>query len=354
MNIIPLYEPWLLPLAIFSGFVVLRYLFRTIVMRWLKVMTSKTVTTIDEEIVDAINHPLQFLFLVAGVYFALKFSPLTTLAEHIISQHLIDTAIIGSVCWSLFNLSSTTDDILTHILASFGLKLEASLVNIVSAFTRFLLVSISFAMIVSEWGYDINGFIAGLSLGGLAISLAAKDALANVFGSIVIIMDKPFVVGDWISASGVEGTVEKISFRSTSVRTFQQALVYIPNSILCNTPIMNHTKREKRRIEFTLGLTYSATATQIKQTVSQLREYLWQNEAIYNEDLTVTFNAFGASSLNIFVICYTKTTSYVDYLSLKEDINLQLLEILAANGVTAAFPSTSVYFETPLSLKDKV
>ena len=235
------------------------------------------------------------------------------------------------------------------LLGAFLLALEESLANIVSAFLRFFLAAVALAMIVSEWGYDINGFIAGLSLGGLAISLAAKDSLANVFGSIVIIMDKPFMVGDWISANGIEGTVEKISLRSTSIRTFPQALVYVPNSLLSNTPITNHTKRAKRRIEFNLGVTYATTPEQLQKCVQSIHSFLFEHEGIYQEDMTVTFNSFGDSSLNIFVICYTKTTNYIEFLKLREEINFALLNILSEYGVSAAFPSTSVYFETPLA-----
>ncbi len=342
-------EPWLLSLAIFAGFLLIRIIFRSIILKFLRIFASKLTSTTSEDIVDAANHPLQFLILTLGLYFALLASPFSYIAYYAGMQHFIRSILLITVFWALFNLATPTHNLLVTLLNYVGIHLEESLANIVSTFLRFFLAAIALAMVVSEWGYDINGFIAGLSLGGLAISLAAKDSLANVFGSIVIIMDKPFMAGDWISANGIEGTVEKISLRSTSIRTFPQALVYVPNSLLSNTPITNYTKRAKRRIEFNLGVTYSTTPEQMKKCVHNIRSFLTEHDGLYNEDMTVTFDSFGASSLNIFVICYTKTTDYLEFLRLKEEINFALLNIMAEYGVSAAFPSTSVYFETPLA-----
>ena len=342
-------EPWLPSLAIFLGFLLLRIIFRSVIFKFLRIFASKLPFNTNEDIVDAADHPLQFLILILGLYFALLASPLSYIAYYAVIQELVRSSILITVFWTLFNLATTTHNLLVTMLSFLGIQLEESLANIVSAFLRFFIGAIALAMIVSEWGYDINGFIAGLSLGGLAISLAAKDSLANVFGSIVIIMDKPFMVGDWISANGVEGTVEKISLRSTSIRTFPQALVYVPNSLLSNTPITNYTKRAKRRIEFNLGVAYATTPEQMQKCVHSIRNFLNEHEGLYNEDMTVTFDSFGASSLNIFVICYTKTTNYLEFLLLKEEINFALLNIMSEYGVSTAFPSTSVYFETPLT-----
>ena len=177
--------------------------------------------------------------------------------------------------------------------------------------------------------------------------------MANVFGSFVIILDKPFKVGDWISANGVEGTVEKISFRSTCIRTFPQELVYVPNSLLSNTPIINYTKREKRRLEFLLGVTYDTTHDQMQKLVADIRSYLQSSDLVYNDNVMVYFRDYADSSLNIVVICYTKASDTDGYLAAREQINLDIMKILEADGASCAFPSTSVYFETPLKTENK-
>lgn len=341
-------SPWLPAIAILAAFLLIRIVFCTVILRFLKTFAQKLPFATSEDVVSAVSGPVHFLLLVAGVYFALLASPVSHMAQFSPVKSFVRSCVLFSFFWTCFNLTTNAHNLLSSLLGHFGLVLEESLANIVSAFVRFFIVAIAIAMIVSEWGYDINGFIAGLSLGGLAISLAAKDALANVFGSIVIIMDKPFTIGDWIMANGIEGTVEKISLRSTSLRTFPQALVYVPNSLLSNTPIVNYSKRAKRRIDFTLGVTYSTTPAQMEACVQSIRNFLNGHEGLYKEDMTVTFDSFGASSLNVFVICYSKTTNYLEFLRLKEEINFALLDILSANGVSPAFPSTSVYFENAL------
>ncbi len=184
--------------------------------------------------------------------------------------------------------------------------------------------------------------------------MAAKDSLANVFGSLVIIIDKPFVIGDWISANGIEGTVEKITFRSTCLRTFPQELVYIPNSLLSNTAITNFSKREKRRLDFILGLTYDTTYQQMETFVNRLREYLKHHDGVYDDGITVNFQDFGGSSLDIRVVCYTKASAYATYMDVRQQINLDIMKMLEEEKLGCAFPSTSVYFETPLVQKQTI
>jgi MscS family membrane protein len=197
----------------------------------------------------------------------------------------------------------------------------------------------------------------------MAIAFAAKDSLANVFGSIVIITERPFVVGDWISANNVEGIVEKVSFRSTCIRTFYQELVYVPNNLLSNTPIINYTQRQKYRIQFLLGVTYSTTREQLQNVCQQIRQLCEQMDDIYSEGFDVNFFEFGDSSLNIRIVCYAKvpenTQNYAlknsMYHKIRETFNLEVMRILEENGVSCAFPSRSIYFETPIpeAVKEK-
>lgn len=353
MDIVAIIQPWLFSIVILVIFFIARIVFRTIIIDLLLKITSQTESTLDDDIVDAINHPTQFLLLVLGIFFSLQVSPLTSVADHIFTHRLLNSSIVITIFWMLINLATNNKNLLSQLLDMVGLHLDETICNIVSPFLRFCLVALASTMVITEWGYDITGLVAGLSIGGLAISLAAKDALANVFGSIVILLDKPFVVGDWINVNGIEGSVEKISFRSTRLRTFPQALVYVPNSILSNSSILNYTKREKRRIEFTLRLSYSTTSEQMSDFIASVRAFLISHPHIYQEDLTVTFHAYGTSSLDVYVICYTSIIPYVDFLALKEEINLKIMEIVQETEVEMAFPSTSIYFETPLELRQK-
>ena len=150
--------------------------------------------------------------------------------------------------------------------------IDETIGELISALAHMLCIMLGVVMVAKEWDYDITAFIASLGIGAMAIAFAAKDSLANVFGSIVIITERPFVVGDWISANNVEGIVEKVSFRSTCIRTFYQELVYVPNNLLSNTSITNYTQRQKYRIQFLLGVTYSTTREQLQNVCQQIRQ----------------------------------------------------------------------------------
>jgi len=189
-------------------------------------------------------------------------------------------------------------------------------------------------------------------LGGLAFALAAKDLLANIFSGMVIIADRPFSIGDWIKTSDLEGTIEDINFRSTKIRTFEHALVTVPNSNLINAPIINFTKREMRRITFNLGVTYDTPSQALKKCIEKIQHMLVQHPSIDNKTIFVKFDSFGENGLHIFMYFFTKTTVWEEYLNIKQDVNFQILKILEEENVSIAFPRTSHYFETPLQIID--
>ncbi|HIU63783.1 MAG TPA: mechanosensitive ion channel family protein [Candidatus Avacidaminococcus intestinavium] len=342
-----IFEPWLMPLAILASFFLFKLILRPLIRKLLMLFAAKLSASSVQGILDASKAPADFILAVLAFFFALMVSPLESMTNHILMKHLIRSCVIISIFWTFFNLVSSTHDIFLKVLSSFAIRLDAVLSNIISTFLQFFILAVGFAMIVSEWGYDINGFIAGLSLGGLAVSLAAKDALANVFGSIIILMDKPFVIGDWIETLGVEGTVEKISLRSTSIRTYPEALVYLPNSLLANTLIANYSRRSKRRIEFTLSIADSTPSEKLEHALADIRSYITEHPRIYSNNFNVNFDAFGEKSLNIYIFCYSKTTVYLEFLKIKEELNFALLEIMTKHQIASSSTSTNIYFNNP-------
>ena len=346
-----LLQPWLRPFLAFVFFTFLRYFYRAVLLRVLHRFNSKTSFEYGEDLLNAFEKPVHFFLFIFAIYAALNCSPLTFIADHPSIDQLLRSFFIICFIWGLYNLSDTTHGIAMKVLLKTGVEFDLALSNVVSTTLRILLIILGFVMIAKEWNYDITGFIASLSIGSLAVALAAKDSLANVFGSLVIIIDKPFVIGDWISANGIEGTVEKITFRSTCLRTFPQELVYIPNSLLSNTAITNFSKREKRRLDFVLGLTYDTTYQQMEKFVGRLREYLMHHDGVYDDGITVNFQDFGGSSLDIRIICYTKASAYASFMDVRQQINIDIMKMLEEENLGCAFPSTSVYFETPLVQK---
>lgn len=347
-----LVTPWFKSILAFVFVMLLRSGFKKILFPLLKKMTKKTATSSDDVFLNALNAPIHFLLLVLAIYFAIQFSPYPDIAEHRFVKHLLNSSIIFTIFWPLVIVLGSSHTLLKLFLAFFEAKVEESLINIFSVFLRIILASFALIMIISEWGYDISALIAGLSIGGLAISFAAKDAISNVIGSIVIILEKPFLQGDYVNINGIEGVIEKISFRSTAIRTYPQVLVYVPNSTIATSPISNYSRREFRRLRFNFGLTYSTTPEEMLAFKTKLTNYLKNNENVNDNDISVTFDAFNSSSLDIHITFFTNTKDYFEFLAFKDTVNSKIMEICTEVGVSAAFPSSSIYFENPLNVEN--
>lgn len=225
-------------LLIFSLFMVLTKFITGYIFNLILKYSLKRNTMLDKDLLLASEDPLRFFFIALGLYATLIYLPLSP-AQDLLAAKVFRSVIIVLMALGLYKLVDANSVIFKKIQSTFDIELDQILIPFLSNFLKIIIVFFAFTIIAQEYNYDINGLIAGLGLGGLAIALAAKDGLANIFGGIVIILDKPFSIGDWISTSSVEGTVEEITFRSTKVRTFAQALVTVPNSTLANEAITN-------------------------------------------------------------------------------------------------------------------
>jgi len=159
----------------------------------------------------------------------------------------------------------------------------------------------------------------------------------------MILIDRPFHVGDWITFNGGDGVVEEVGMRSTRIRTFAKTVVSIPNQSLANATVENHSLMPKRRIKYTVGVTYSSTVDQMKTLVSRIEEYLKGNPDIDQEFMLVKFTEFNSSSLDIFVYCFTVTTDWTKHLAVKQDVNLRVMELVEELGMEIAFPTQTVH-----------
>ena len=217
-----------------------------------------------------------------------------------------------------------------------------------------MIVVVAILMIVQLWGYDVTSLLAGLGLGGLAFALAAQKTLANLFGSIMIFTDRPFKLGDWIQIKHGEGVVEDIGLRSTKIRTFANTLISVPNADVADVPIENYSMMTKRRIRATIGLTYSTPPATVDRIVERIREHLAQNEAIDQGFWAVNFVEFGASSLDIMLYCFTITTDWKPFMDHRQALFLTIMRIVNEEGSSFAFPSQSLYMETPIRVEREV
>ncbi|MDD2443059.1 MAG: mechanosensitive ion channel family protein [Desulfotomaculaceae bacterium] len=333
---------------IFLGCMLLRKIFTTYVFNLILKLFSKTDAELDKKILLSFEGPMRVFFVILGIYAALLYLPLSEVQKSLTTR-IFRSAVIVLITWGLYNLEDVQSILFKKIQEKLNVQIDKILFPFLSKFLRVVTVLFAFTIIVQEWDYDINGLIAGLGLGGLAFALAAKDALSNIFGGMIIILDKPFSIGDWIKTPSAEGTVEDISFRSTKIRTFAQALVTVPNATLANESITNWSKMGKRRVTFQLGVAYSTPRDKLERCIRAIRTMLENHTEIHKETIFVGFDKFAENSLDILLYFFTVTTVWGEFLRVKEDVNFKIMEILEQEGVTAAFPSRSIYIEKPLA-----
>ncbi len=335
-------------LLIYLIFLLVDKVVKKYVFPWLEKITRKSDNDLDDKLLASFFKPVEYFILLTGVFFALRYLPLSISIDNIV-LNIYRSLVIGLLAWGFYALADGESVLSQKTKDKF--KIDDILIAFFSKVLRFIIITLAVLIAFQEWGYPVNGFIAGLGLGGLAFALAAQDLLSNIFGGIVIIMEKPFSIGDWIVTPSVEGVVEDISFRSTRVRAFEQSLVTVPNSTLAKEPITNYARMDKRRISFHLGVTYNTPRLRLQECIDRLKEMLENHPEVHPETIMVYFEQFNDSSLDIFIYFFTNTTNWEEYLAVRQDVNLRIMEILEELGVSVAFPSHSIYFEKTQVIK---
>jgi MscS family membrane protein len=204
-------------------------------------------------------------------------------------------------------------------------------------------------MVMQTLGFSVSGVLAFGGVGGIAVGFAARDLLANFFGAIMVFLDRPFSVGDWIRSpdQSIEGTVEEIGWRLTRIRTFDARPLYVPNATFTSISVENPSRMTNRRIKETIGVRYNDVHV-LEDIIRDVRTMLEHHEAIdHGRTLMVNFNEFGPSSLDFFIYTFTKTTVWAEYHDIKQDVLLKIAGIIERHGAEIAFPTRTVVFEEP-------
>ncbi|WP_225983695.1 MULTISPECIES: mechanosensitive ion channel family protein [Bacillaceae] len=346
------YEKWV-NTGIALGIVLLFILFRKLVTKYvfqliLKLREDKP-NDLFIQVFKSFEKPISWLFIIIGLYIGVKYFPF-------INQHnpfflkLLRSMIIFLITWGLFNLSSPSQGILLNINEKMNQKIDLILIPFISRAMRVIIVAISISIIGQEFDYDVNGLVAGLGLGGLAFALAAKDAVGNLIGGIVIVTEKPFSIGDWILTSNVEGTVEDINFRSTKVRTFSQALVTVPNATLASDAITNWSRMGKRKIDFHLDVAYQRETDQLDNLIEEIKHLLRSHQGVHQDTIVVAFDQFKDHYIKILVYFFTNTTAWEEHVQIKHQINLSIMQLLEKEGISLAVPMQKVSVDPEFSL----
>ena len=207
---------------------------------------------------------------------------------------------------------------------------------------RFLIYLIAGFMIIYDLGYNLSGLVTGLGIGSVVLTFALQDAIKNLFGGLVIFLDKPFKVGDYISVSGYEGTVEDITFRSTKIRTLEHSIAQIPNGEIASTTVVNASKIRRRRYNLDLGLVLDTDLKKMKKLEEQILNFLNNDEIVIKDTANVSFREVRSSDYNIYVYCYLKVADYADFLKEKERLNYTIMEILQKDGIEMAYKNQTI------------
>lgn len=317
-----------------------------VLVRRLHRAASSTDYNWDDVIVTALARPVRVVVWVVVAFLVLDIYPV---ADGLRSAALqaYDTALVVILAWFLHRLISGSEQELLCEKHRARQSADKATVRAVAKLLRVILWVIAGLMVLQSVGVSISGLLAFGGIGGIAVGFAAKDLLANFFGGLSIYLDRPFTTGDWIRSpdKSIEGTVEDIGWRLTRIRTFDQRPLYVPNAVFSQISVENPSRMLNRRIYETIGLRYQ-DADKIAPVVEQVRDMLTKHPEIdLNKTLMVNFVAFGPSSLDFFVYTFTRTTDWVTYHSIKQDVLLKILEIIHANGADVAFPTRTLQVE---------
>jgi MscS family membrane protein len=305
----------------------------------------------DDALISAVRSPVAIGIWVVGVSWAAEI--VKALSEAIIFEAiepLREILIIVLLAWFLVRFIRAGEaNLLAATPTNEKAELDEQTVHALGKLLRAAVIITTALVMLQTLGYSISGVLAFGGVGGIAIGFAAKDLLANFFGGLMIYLDRPFKIGDWIRSPDqeIEGTVEYIGWRLTIIRTFDKRPLYVPNSTFTQISVENPSRMTNRRIYETIGLRYD-DAKAVDVIVANVKTMLQEHEAIdQSQTLMVNFNAFGESSLDFFIYCFTKTTNWQQFHVIKHEILLKVLAIIEEQGAEAAFPTRVIQMASP-------
>lgn len=312
----------------------------------LQVRLAKTDNPWDDALIDAARRPASLALWVLGLTFAADIILQETGAAIFSAGDAFrDVGVIVALAWFLTRFSLRMQTTLIERPGTGSERADRTTVEAFGKLIRLSIVVTAALVVLQTLGFSISGVLAFGGIGGIAIGFAAKDMLANFFGGLMIYLDRPFVVGDWIRSPDreMEGTVEYIGWRLSRIRTFDMRPLYVPNSIFTNIVVENPSRMSHRRIYETIGVRYD-DLSKMNDIVANVKALLLEHQEIDQaQTLMVNFVSFGDSSCNFFVYAFTRTTVWARYHEVKHDILLAIAEVIEKAGAEIAFPTTTVH-----------
>lgn len=317
----------------------------------------------------SLRQPIRYFVYLIAVDLALRIVFMQENNQSIVNYFMLGYILL--MVWALFKMINNFVLIYSGNVLQRYPNVRGEMVNFFVNFSKILVVVIGVLIVLSNMGYDVSGIVASLGIGGLAIAFAARETIANIFGSISVILDNIFTQGDWVVVDNIEGTVVDIGMRSTKIRTFDNSMIYVPNATMASAKVRNWSKRMLgRRIYMKLGATYDSDPKALEQAVEDIREMLRTHPDIADstaqhemetarmtkvvsrdleygikKTLLVYLDGFSDSSIDIMIYCFSKSVEWQKWLEVKQDVILKIIAIFEKNGLSFAFPSQSVYWQ---------
>lgn len=340
-------EGWRVGLVVFAlvtGTAVVAYI-ASLIVGAVERRFKKTDNLWDDALLHAARRPVVAFVWLQGVYWAAEVAHRYSDAEIFsVNDTLLQIGFVWLLVWTLLRLIKQGEEILTSPL-KMKTPMDYTTVNAVSKLSRAVVIITAVLIALQSLGYSISGVLAFGGVGGIAVGFAAKDLLANFFGGFIIHLDRPFKVGDWVRSPdrNIEGTVEHIGWRLTTVRTFDKRPLYVPNAVFTTISVENPSRMLNRRISETIGIRY-ADVSGMAEIVAEIRDMLENHDDIdQDQTLIVNFLAFNASSLDIMIYTFTKTIEWVRFHEVKQDVLLKISDIIESHGAEVAFPTRTLH-----------
>lgn len=345
-------ELWIASLVAIALITVIANQIAQVVLRHAAKATARTNTVWDDALVQTASRPVLVAMWVVGAGFMARVFQ-RQIEEPFLTEVLAvrDVALVVCVAWFLLRFAGKVGrNVMTQRQAR-GDEVDPTTIDALVKLARLVTFIVTVLIVAQTLGFQITGLLALGGVGGIAVGFAAKDLLANFFGGLTIYLDRPFSVGEWIRSpdKAIEGTVEYISWRHTRVRAFNKNPIYVPNALFTSIVVENPSRMSHRRIKETIGLRYDDFAV-VAPIVADIKAMLQAHEDIDStQTLIVNFNQFGASSLDLMIYTFTKTTVWVTYHEVKQDVLLKIGEIIERHGAEIAFPTNTVHLQGQLT-----
>ena len=339
-------ESWIIQVFIIIFVALLIDWIQKRVLKKLHEKLERTKTYWDDAVVESMARPLSVLIWILGLTFAAEI--IRQQSDAVIFEAVTpirEVGVIVVLSWFLVRFIRRAEDNIVKKKLEEDSSYDRTTADAIAKLFRISVIITAALVILQTLGYSISGVLAFGGVGGIAVGFAAKDLLANFFGGLMIYLDRPFVVGDWVRSPDkqIEGTVEHIGWRLTCIRTFDKRPLYVPNSIFTTIVVENPSRMTNRRIYETIGIRYD-DVNKMEVIVTDVKRMLQEHEEVdTRQTLIVNFNAFAPSSLDFFVYTFTKTTNWIRFHEIKQDVMLKILAIIEAHGAECAFPTSTVH-----------